>query len=213
MEFTRRGESRTTKYRKRKANEIIKNSSSSSHKVTEYFSRIEDEDINDETSDVELDFLDERKDEESVKESPQNIMAILETLDQNNKSALPTNVRDEKKNMDVSKHQFLKYLCVKSYFNKRLLGLGKMAATNEVAQTVFHKSPAIKKSYKALSIRQWANHFLQHKELKSSRQGKHTKTFTIITDEAVKDQLKIKIRALKSEQRYPAKKMHCGLEI
>ena len=89
----------------------------------------------------------------------------------------------------------------KSYFTKRLKGVKKIEASNDIAELVFNTTS--EHSYRARAIREWANYYLRHKKLQEFRQGKHSKTFTIITDEAIKEELRIKIRTLKSVERYP----------
>ena len=170
LAYARRGESRTTDWRKRKFAEYIQKDAKSSHKMSEYFKPkpkdvpvvdCSEEDSNDEeeTSDVECEKIRLEKQGKHIEETDANMIEALHCLEENAESCIPTNLREEKLIADLSKYEFLQFVCIKSYFSKRFKGEGKMKASSKVAQVIFNSSA--ENSYRARTIREWANYYLR----------------------------------------------------
>ena len=79
--------------------------------------------------------------------------------------------------------------------------VGKMEASAQAAEALYNKVG--QDSHKAKSIRVWVTSFLQTGKLVHHRQGKHVKTFTIISDEHVQVKLKAHLREMADNKRYP----------
>ena len=151
------------------------------------------------TSDIEMESP--QSEETHIKETEETLLEALKSLEGNVQSCIPTNLRAEKKIEDLPKYEFIQFICIKSYFSKRLQGIGIMDASTQVAKVIFNTS--VDQSYRAKAIRNWANYYIRHKKLCEFRRGKHSKTFTIITDETIKEELRKHIRSLKYVERYP----------
>ena len=74
----------------------------------------------------------------------------------------------------------------------------RVRSSEMVADVVFGKSGA---SYRAISIRDWADHYLLHSELPLLRQGKFQKTKSLIDDEDVRAACLSFLRSISAEQR------------
>lgn len=87
------------------------------------------------------------------------------------------------------------------YLQRRLDGDSKMNASAVTASIIYGKcSPS---SFKARSIRHWADVYLTTSELVKFKQGMNTKTRSVITDENVQQIFKTELRALADESRCP----------
>ena len=71
-------------------------------------------------------------------------------------------------------------------------------ASEAVAYVVFGKSGA---SYRARTIRDWADHFLSHSERPLLRQGKFQKTKSLVDDEDVQTACLTFLKSIRAEQR------------
>jgi hypothetical protein len=74
----------------------------------------------------------------------------------------------------------------------------KVRASGAVADVMFRKSGA---SYRARTIRDWADHYLVHLELPLLRQGKYQKTKSLNDDEDVKTACLSFLRSIPAERR------------
>lgn len=79
--------------------------------------------------------------------------------------------------------------------------LGKMEASARVAEIMYGKRG--QKSYKAETIRKWITHYQEYGTMKTYEQGKHVKTFSIITDENFQLHLKTTLRNMSDLERTP----------
>ena len=104
------------------------------------------------------------------------------------------NISVNKKNK-IDKWYYIQALAVLRYLQLVDKNCHKMAASENVASILFNEPN--KGSNKSRQIRAWADYYLSHQELMQYRQGQHSKTFTIITDESVQKTLKEWLRKLK----------------
>lgn len=97
--------------------------------------------------------------------------------------------------------QVLQAIAVVRYFQLRLEGESKMDASNETAGIIYGKR--FPSSFKARSIRHWADVYLVTSELVKFQQGLNAKTKSVITDENVQQIFKTELRAMKDVDRCP----------
>jgi transposase len=155
------------------------------------------------SSDVDDSFSGERLHSEQLDEDDPTILKqAYEKIKSTPEASIPLSSRANKKLSELTKYEHVQYLCIKSFLHRRVYGLGKMAASIEVA-SVFFQASAQKDSYRAFAIREWASHYLRVGKLREFRRGKHVKTFTVITNEAVQQKLIAKIRNMKDIERSP----------
>ena len=103
---------------------------------------------------------------------------------------------------DLSRFELLRLLAILRFFrmvknNPR----SRIESSRMVAEIVFGKSGA---SYRARTIRDWADYFLLHSELPHLRQGKYQKTKSLIDDEDVKSACLSFLRSTRAELRTAA---------
>jgi hypothetical protein len=106
----------------------------------------------------------------------------------------------------------IQYLAVTKYFKTILESykatgeFNKMKSSISIASILFDKEKQF--SYRARSIRQWADHYYVNNTFQKFRQGVHTKTFTIIINEGVQETLKTHLRNMTKTERTPLKFMN-----
>ena len=97
--------------------------------------------------------------------------------------------------------EVLRANAVARYFQLREEGKGKMEASAHVAENTYFKKG--RDSYKARSIRGWADDWLREGKFQDYVQGQHVKTETVITQEGVQAMLRGKLRKMNDEDRTP----------
>lgn len=100
----------------------------------------------------------------------------------------------------LSGFQLQRLFAVQRYFEKRLEGVGKMAASTDAAQSRWISPTA----HTARCIRQWADVYLQLGELPEYKQGKHAKRESFLDDEDVKQKGLTWLRTTAVKDRSPA---------
>lgn len=95
----------------------------------------------------------------------------------------------------------LQYICVRQYLELRISGHAKMEASQIVAERIYNKKNA--NSYKSKCIREWAACFVTSGCITESRQGKHVKTSTIMTDPTVQQLFRNLLTNMPLEKRIP----------
>jgi len=141
--------------------------------------------------------------EDTFAETTEVIREALVKIEADSNFSIPQSQHADKKLSAISKYEYTQRQCIKSYLNFRVHhDMGKMDASVAVASVIFNKSP-FKKTYRARVIREWAAYYLYYGNLKPFRRGKFVKTFTIISNEAVQNVIRSKIRDLKPIQRSP----------
>lgn len=116
--------------------------------------------------------------------------------------------------------EITKARAVYKYYSLLIDGLSKMDSSGTVAFFFYPHSTKTKtamvlsdanKSYKARSIRQWADQYLEMGEFQKYKQGQHVKTFSVFNDEANKKMIHSYLRELTDEERTPLVFMeHCN---
>ena len=213
--FIRRGESKRSKQRHEKGCKDLKAISKEIPKITTFFvatttSSSSSSSQSSGTTYEELSMdeimsgltIDEAED--AFAESMEVIQAALVKVEADSNFSIPQSHHADKKLSGISKYEYTQRQCIKSYLNFRVHhDMGKMDASVAVASVMFNKSP-FKQTYRARAIREWAAYYLlYYGNLKPFRRGKFVKTFTIITNEAVQNVIRSKIRELKPIQRSP----------
>jgi hypothetical protein len=128
---------------------------------------------------------------------------IIEAIEQlKSEIVIRNNVRKDKKDVST-KFSFVQHLCILRYFQTVIddPGVGKMAASQHVASVMFNKSQL--GSFKSRSIRKWAESYIMLGKIQLSKQGKHSKICTVITDEDVQKKLKEFLRGMETNFRIP----------
>ena len=93
-------------------------------------------------------------------------------------------------------------LALLKYFELQFTGnKSKMKASAEVGEAIWRKKG--EDTYKAKCVRKWGDTFLATGKLVTHKQGKHVKTFTVISDEHVQQKLTTYLRSMRDEDRYP----------
>ena len=109
------------------------------------------------------------------------------------------NCRKQSASREISKFESLRILAVMRFL--QLLKKdprSRIRSSEMIADVVFGKSGA---SYRARSIRDWADHYLLHSELPRLRQGKYQKTKSLIDDEDVRFACLSFLRSIPADQR------------
>lgn len=109
---------------------------------------------------------------------------------------------------------------VYKYFLLLAEGVSKMESSGNVAYFFYPHATSKKtlmtmadasKSYKARTIRLWADQYLDTGVFQKYRQGQHVKTFSVINDETNKKVIQSYLRAMTDEERTPTVFMeHCN---
>ena len=86
--------------------------------------------------------------------------------------------KSTKDNRNTFTYDYIRLLSVRMYIQKLLDGQGKMAASNQIAQSMWNKG-----IYMAQCIRKWGGHFIHTGELPVHSQGKHMKIKSLLNDE------------------------------
>lgn len=116
--------------------------------------------------------------------------------------------------------EITKARAVYKYYSLLIDGLNKMDSSGTVAFFFYQHSTKKKtamvlsdanKSYKARSIRQWADQYLEMGEFQKYKQGQHVKTFSVFNDETNRKMIHSYLRELTDEERTPLVFMeHCN---
>ena len=219
------GTSRATHYRQKKQQKMLKETGDS-HKVKlpDFFTkqRVVVDLIGDDNSDgndsdcgndsdsdsgndSDIDGSDEeigRVDEDII--AKHTIAGAIAELETNQAAVVRNNAQNRKNKIDhwyyLQALSILRYLQLVESSN----GGKKVEASRKVAAVLFGKLDETVNSYKSQLIRNWAKNFLVTGELTLYRQGKHRKTFSIITDETNQEFLKEHLRSMKNIERTPA---------
>ena len=111
------------------------------------------------------------------------------------------NLKERIENLKVELKENQRSLTVTEYNKKRAIfeylkrlddnGNGKVKASMKAAKLVFIKNA----SYRAKTIRYWANYWFQYNHLPISYQGKHQKTVRLIDNEDIAEKCHIWIRS------------------
>jgi len=109
------------------------------------------------------------------------------------------------KNDKQATHVTFQATAILKYLHLLEAGETKLDASTTVASVLYGKSK--RTSYKATSVRTWAAVYLKTGEIIPFKQGKHVKTKTIISDEAVQAFLREELRKIPDLERTP-KKFH-----
>jgi hypothetical protein len=117
--------------------------------------------------------------------------------------------RDKRKERASTKMawQIIQTSAVVRYLQYCAEGIGKMDASVLVANFLYprlHKGQYERGSYKPRTIRFWGAEYLEKGILVEYKQGQHTKTNSIITDEHVQITPRASLRFMKDEHRTPA---------
>ena len=97
------------------------------------------------------------------------------------KAVISSNQRIEKRNCAISKYDYVRLMAIQQFITKwRDNSRQRIAISVQIAQSLFQKSNP---EWHARKIRQWASHFLVHKELPQPRQGMHVKIPILIDSE------------------------------
>ena len=144
-------------------------------------------------------FGDEEVNVEEVKPPKYTMETAIDNL-MKVEANITRNKKVEKKSF-LQTYQRIQGLALLNYFQLVIDGKLKMQASADVAFSLYQKRGQW--SYKARSIRGWADHYLKEGELKIFRQGLHVKTSSIITDEHVQVLFMSELREMKDEHRTP----------
>jgi hypothetical protein len=126
------------------------------------------------------------------------------------RNMLSKNLRISKKFMrQVVKDEVFKVVCVRYYIQLMLdNNLGRMNASYACAKANYRLKDGKEGAdsiygYKARLIRKWGHEFIIHKEFRTSGQGMHVKTMSVITDEQVQVQLRNVLQGMNALDRNP----------
>ncbi len=86
---------------------------------------------------------------------------------------------------------------------KRLQGIKKMEASTTVALEIYGKG--VKHSFKAKCIREWSDEYANNLCFSETKQGKHSKVHSVITDPAVQEIMRSQMLELPDIERTPAR--------
>ena len=166
------GSSRTTEWRKRKANDARAQSMANVPKITHYFQAATEI----RTDEIEI--------QSSDSESECGRISIDQALEKlNSITNISHGLSHQKRLQDISKFDFLRFLSIERYLQFLKEGKGKIKSSIEVASFHFNHRNA---NSQGRRIRSWADHYLNHQCLPDHRQGCHVKTRSLIHDEDVR---------------------------
>lgn len=176
LRATYTGNSRTTEWRKKKAQEAKISCMSNAPKITQYFRPVKTPPtVSEHQISGERTVLSEAEPEKlSVEEALQKLSLITDL----------SNSRVKEKSLNtMTKFDFVRYLAIENYLLLLKKKSGKVIASIEVAASHFRHR---KSSSQARRIRFWTDYFLVHQTLPVHRQGCHVKTRSLILDEDVR---------------------------
>lgn len=172
------GTSRTSQWRKRKAEDAKLSSMSNAPKITHYFrpTDIRDQHILAEAPSAVRNVLDSASSDQrlSVVEAIQKLSHVTD---------ISHSRTEEQRLSTTTKFDFVRFLAIEAYLTLLTKKIGKVAASTEVASTHFRHRNATSQGRR---IRFWADFFLCHQKLPVYRQGCHVKTPSLIHDEDVR---------------------------
>ena len=171
--------SRTTQWRKRKAEEELKEHVHSFAKIDTFFrpSTLISASSSAFTSSLPSSFF-------------PDLQACLEDL--NNRCKIL------KSNKSYDTYEYIQLLSLHQYYQLCLNGMGKMNASLQIAENFWRKG-----DYMSRCIRTWGKYFLLNGELPVNQQGKHTKIECLLDSEDFVNQCQKWLRQQKPESRLP----------
>eukprot|EP01034_Spumella_vulgaris_P031683 gene31683-39135_t len=199
-EFRARGDSdRTRRKRNTTAKQLKESAGQMNNSIKSYFAQARA--LEDVGSDVE-DNLDDNDDHvgdiwvdstRTEQEEMTMMVAALARLKKDGSADITKDKKRLKKSEAIDKFKYLQFISIKSFFRRRIeKGETAVEASRYVAETIWDKFSAY--SYKMVCVRKWANHYLEHHEVKAYQFSKLPRTKTIITDEQVQIRLREHVR-------------------
>ena len=189
----------------------------STHKMTSYYVRIERRQ-NVQQNDNPGEAGELHEEERAFQDIVNNILQAAQTIDtkkftvltavehlSSNEASVTMNSNDMKNKMKTQDLWQTKIaMALLYYFNLLKNRQPKMEASGKAAEVFFQKENGIS-SYKAACIRRWGEFYLRTGLLPTHRQGQHSKSDFVISEEHVQTSLKAYLRGLKNDERTPAK--------
>ncbi len=190
--FTRFGESRRSLQRRKNERVDLKLAAQRTKDIRKFMIST---DVGDDGSDTEEE--DEKIADYSI-ESINRAIQLLKKMVPVSKNARKTRINSEY----VPDFYYLQRLAVLRYFQCLLDGIDKIKASVEISSVIYKSNG--RQSYKSRCIREWAQHYLIYGSFESYKQGKHRKTYSVVTEESVKNKLREYLKTCPVEKRTPA---------
>lgn len=92
-------------------------------------------------------------------------------------------IKEKSEASKMSNYERTKYCAVLNYFYNRLNGYGKMDASKISAELFWRKDAS--ETYRPFIIRTWARQYLKNRMIPKSNQGRHIKTYSLLSDETI----------------------------